>query len=92
MRRSAQKCVKEAKNGPAGIKSEEPSWAHMGPLLPTLDALLATWGVPLRIFMHFYQVFVSICAFLLKIHGKPTKIQQIAAKIMNIAQKHIKSA
>ncbi len=86
-------------NGPDGLKSD-PRWtkmAHLGPLLHTLDAvlraveaLLATWGIPLRIFMHFYEVFVSNCAFFLKIRGDPRKIKQIALKIMNIVQKHRK--
>ncbi len=67
-------------------------WAHLGPLLSTLEALLATCGIPLRIFTHFYQVFVNICAFSLKIHEKPRKIQQTAPKITNIAQKYRKSA
>ena len=67
---------KEAKNGPAGLKSEH-GWTKMG-----------TWGVPLCTLMHFYQVSVNTYAFLMNIHGKPTKIQQIAVKIMNIAQKH----
>ncbi len=56
---------REAKNGSAGLKSE-PGWTKMGtpgPLLRTLDAFLATWGVPLCMFMHFYQVFVNTCAF-----------------------------
>ena len=90
MRKNAPR---EAKNGPAGLKSE-PGWTKMGPpgpLLRTLDAFLATWGVPLCMFMHFYQVFVNTCAFLMKINGKTTKIQQIAEKITNVAQKHTKS-
>ncbi len=70
------------------VSQEGPKQAHLGSLLSTLEALLATRGIPLRIFMHFYQVFVNICAFLLKIHGKPRKIQQIDPRIMNIAQKH----
>ncbi len=80
----------EAKNGTAGIKSEPggPKWAHVEPLLPTLEALLATWGIPLCIFTHFYEVFVNNCAFFLKIKENPRKIKQIALKIMNIAQKH----
>ncbi len=68
------------------VSQEVPKQARLGPTLLTLEALLATWGVPLRIFTHFYQVFVSICVFLLKIHGKPTKILHIAAKIMNVTQ------
>ena len=56
----------------------------------TLDALLVTQDIPLRIFAHFYQVFVDNCAFQLKIHGETTKVQQNAAKIMSIAQEHRK--
>ncbi len=67
-----------------------PKWAHLEPLLPTLEALLATWGVPLRIFTHFYEVFVNNCAVFLKIPGNLRKIKQIALKFMNIAQKHRK--
>ncbi len=74
------------------VSQEGPKWAHLVPLLPTLEALLATWGIPLRTFMHFYQVFVNICAFLLEIHGKTTKNQEIVPKNMNITQKHRKSA
>ncbi len=65
--------------------------AHLEQRLPTLEALLATWGVPLRIFMHFYEVFVNNCAFFLKNNENPRKIRQIALKFMNIAQKHGKS-
>ena len=60
----------------------------MEPPGATLEALYATWGIPLRIFAHFYQVSVNNCAFLLKIHGKTTEVQQNAPKIMSIAQKH----
>ncbi len=74
------------------MSTDGPKWAHLEPLLVTLEALLATWGVALRIFAHFYEVLVNNCAFFLKIHVKPTKIQQIALKIMNIAQQHIISA
>ncbi len=66
-------------------------WAHLEPLLPTLEALLATWGAPLRIFTHFYEVFVNNRAFFLKIRGNPRKIKQSALKFMYIAQKHRKS-
>ncbi len=69
-----------SKVSPVGAKC-----AHMEPLLPTLEALLATWGVPFRIFTHFHEVFVNNCAFFLKIRGKPRKIKHIALKIMNIA-------
>ncbi len=74
------------------VSLDGPKWARLVPLLPTLDALmptldalLGTWGFPLRILTHFYEVFVNNCAFFfLKIHGKPTKIKQLALKIMNI--------
>ncbi len=67
-------------------------WAHVEPLLPTLEALLATRGIPLRIFTHFYEVFLNNCACFLKIYGNFIKSKQIALKIMNIAEKHRKSA
>ncbi|MCP4684949.1 MAG: hypothetical protein GY867_05805 [bacterium] len=73
------------------VSPDGPKWAHLEPLLPTLEALLATWSVPLRIFTHFYEVLVNNCAFFLKIPGNPRKIKQIALKIMNIAQKHRQS-
>ncbi len=80
------------------VSPDGPKWAHLVPLLGTLEALLhtleaflATWGIPLRIFAHFYEVFVNNCAFFLNIHGKTTKIMQIALKNMNIAQQHRKS-
>ncbi len=72
----------------------EPTWGHFCPsdaLLRTLETLLTTCGIPLRIFMHFYEGLMNNCAFFLKIHGNPIKIKQIALKIMNIAQKHRKS-
>ncbi len=70
------------------LSLDEPKWAHLEPLWPTLEALLATCGMPLRIFTHFHEVFVNNCAFFLKINESPRKIKQIALKIMNIAQKH----
>ncbi len=80
------------KTGPAGLKTE-PGCAKMGPpnLVPFL-ATLEAWGIPLRIFMHFYQVFMNIYAFLLKINGKFSKLQKIALKIIDFAQKDRKSA
>ncbi len=46
------------------VSLDEPKWAHLEPLLPTLEALLATWGVPVRIFTHFYEVFrEQLCIF-----------------------------
>ncbi len=72
------------------VSPDVPKWAHLEPLLLTLEALLATWGVRLRIFMHFYEVFVNNCAFFLKTKENPRKIMQIALKIMNIAEKHTK--
>ncbi len=74
------------------VSSDGPKWAHLEPLLSTLAALLATWGVGLRIFTHFYEVFVNNCAFFLKINENPRKFMQLALKFMNIAQKHIKSS
>ena len=73
------------------VSMAEPKWVHLKLLLHTLEALLATWSIPLRIFTHFYEVFVNNCAFFLKINEYPRKIKQIALKNMNIAQKHIKS-
>ncbi len=96
-RKGAQTCAEMCRGRPkmtqvaSNVSQEGPSWAHLGPLWPTLEAPLATWCMPLRICTHFYQVFANSCLFLLKIHGKPTKIQQIAPKIMNITQKHTKS-
>ncbi len=66
-------------------------WAHLEPLLHTLEALLATWCVPLRIFMPFYEVFVNNSAFFLKINEHPRKVGQIALNFLNIGQKHRKS-
>ena len=50
------------------VSTDGPKWNHLEPLLPTLEAVLATWGVPLRIFMHFYEVFAINCVFFLKIN------------------------
>ncbi len=81
------------------VSPDGPKWAHLVPflrtleaLLHTLGALLATWGIPLPNFAHFYDIFVNNCAFFLTIHVNPTKIKRIALKIINIAQKHRKSA
>ncbi len=64
-----------------------PKWAHLEPLLHTLEALL----VPLRIFFtHFCEVLVKNCAFSLKINENPGNITQAALKFMNIAQEHRK--
>ncbi len=35
------------------VSPDGPKWAHLEPLLPGLEALLASRGVPLRIFTHF---------------------------------------
>ncbi len=78
-------------NGPAGLKSE-PGWTKMGPPGATFAHFGGTWGAPLCMFMHFYKLLVNTYAFSMKIHVKTTKIQQIALKIMNIAQKHRTSA
>ncbi len=45
------------------VTPDGPKCAHLEPPLPTLEALLATWGLRLRIFKHFYEVFVNNCAF-----------------------------
>ncbi len=74
------------------LSPDGPKWARLGPLLGTLEVFLAPWCIPLCIFMHFYQLIVNTCAFSMKSHGKHRKIQQIAMKMMNIAQTHIKSA
>ncbi len=73
------------------VSPDGPKWAHLESLLPTSEALLATWGVPLHNSTHFYEIFVNSCAFFLKIRGNPRKIRQIGLKLMNIAQKHRKS-
>ncbi|MCP3961501.1 MAG: hypothetical protein GY719_26970 [bacterium] len=73
------------------VSPDGPKCAHLEPLLPTLEALLATWGVPLRIFTPFYDVFVINCAFSLEINENPRKIKQTALKTTNIAQEHRKS-
>ncbi len=73
------------------VSPDGPKCAHLEPLLPTLEALLATWGVPLRISTHFYEGFVNNCTFFLKISENPRKLKQLAVKIMNIAEKHTRS-
>ncbi len=46
------------------VSLDGPKWAQLEPLLRTLEALLATWGVPLRIFKHFYAGFrEQLCIF-----------------------------
>ncbi len=60
------------------VSPDGPKWSHLEPLSPILAARLVTWGVPLRIFVHFYEVFVNNRAFFLKIRGNPRKIKQIA--------------
>ena len=70
------------------MSTDGPKWAHLGPF----GGIFGHLGIPLCTYMHFYKVFVNTCAFLMNIHGKTTKTQQIAVKIMNIAQKHRKSA
>ncbi len=81
MRQGRPKMAQPTLNvSPGGSK-----WAHLEPLLPTLEALLATWSVQLLVFTHFFEVFVNNCAFFLKINENPRKIMQIAFKIMNNA-------
>ncbi len=72
------------------VSPDGPKWAQPEALLAPLGAPLASWGVPLRIFTHFYEVFVNNCAFFLKTRGNPRKFKQIALKFMNIAHKHRK--
>ncbi len=73
------------------VSLDGPKWCHLEPLLPTLEALLATWGIHLRILTHSCEVFVNNCAFFLKINENPRRSKQIALKVINIAQKHRKS-
>ncbi len=53
-------------------------WTHLEPLLPTLEALLATWCIHLHIFTHFYEIFVNNCAFFLKIRGNTRKTSKLS--------------
>ncbi|MCP4566899.1 MAG: hypothetical protein GY841_04890 [FCB group bacterium] len=73
------------------VSPKGPKWVHLVPLLRTLEAFLATWGIPLCIFMHFYQVLVNTCAFSMKIHGKYRNIQETALTKINTAPQHIES-
>ena len=79
-------------------------WAHVEPLLPTLAALLATWGVPLHNFTHFYEVFVNNCAFFenswksqkkqancLETHEYCTKTQKKSLKVGKNAPREAKN-
>ena len=66
--------------------------AKMGPPGATFAHFAGIFGHLGRSFVHFYQVFVNTCVFLMKIHGKTTKIQRVAVKIMNVAQKRRKGA
>ncbi len=59
--------------------------------MSTLEAFLSLWGVRLRIFTQFYEVFVNNCPFFMKINENTRKIKQIAFRIMIFAQKHRKS-
>ncbi len=65
------------------VSMDGPKWAHVEPLLPTLETALATCGMPLRIVRHFHEVFVNNCAFFLKIHGNTTKIKAQPASKMS---------
>ncbi len=77
-KKSLQVCNSEprkAKNGAGGVKRER-GWTKMGPpgaTLPTLEALLATWGVPLRIFTHFIRFSWTIVHFFWKLMKIPEK-------------------
>ncbi len=62
MRQGKPKMAQPASN----VSPDGPKCAQLEPLLLSLEALLATWGVPLRIFTHVYDVFVKNCAFFLK--------------------------
>ncbi len=53
-----------------------PKCVQLQPLLATLEALLPTLDIHLRIFAHIYKVFVNNFAFLLKINDKLRKIQK----------------
>ncbi len=71
---------------------------HLGPLLRTLEAFLATWGVPLCMFMHFYQVFVNTCAFshkntanCIKYNEYCTKTQKKCLKVRKNARREAKN-
>ncbi len=57
------------------------------PFLPTLEALLATWDIPLRTFAHFSEVFANSFAFLLKINEKLRKNHKITPKNINFTEK-----
>ncbi len=62
----------------AEVSLDGPKTAHLGPLLHTLEALLATWCIPLRIFMYLYEVFVNNYTFFLKIRVNPKENKQVA--------------
>ncbi len=53
----AQPALKVSPNGP--------KWAYLEPLFAHFGSTFGTWGVLLRIFTHFYEVFVNNCAFFL---------------------------
>ncbi len=63
------------------VSREIPKWAHLRPLLRTLEALLATGDIHLRIFMHFYQVFVNNCAFAESSWKNAEKVAKSASKV-----------
>ncbi len=77
------------------VTQEDPNWAHLEPLVPTLEALLPAWGIPLRTLeallatvgiplpiLRIFTVFsVNNCAFLLKIHETPQKFCRLHQKL-----------
>ncbi len=74
------------------VSPDGKKWVRLRSLLATLEALLTTLDIPLRIFTHLCKVFMNNCAFLLKINGKFSKLQKIALEIVDFAQKYRKRA
>ena len=56
-----------------------PKCAHLVPFLPTLDALLATWGLPLHFYAFLLGFREQLCISI-KNSWENYKIQQIALK------------
>ncbi len=74
---------REAKNGAAGLKSEQ-GWTKMGPPGATFAHFGGTFGHVRHSFAHFYalyQLFVNDCAFLLKVHEKTQKLSKMHRKL-----------
>ncbi len=74
------------------LSADGPKCVQLQPLLATLEALLPTLDIPLRIFAHFYKLFVNNLAFLLKIDDKFRKIQKNTLKITKFSEKVLKIA